>query len=382
MNEKNRRPSFAGRGEARRLLGRAAWYFALTAVILVAAGIAVRHQMDRQHGSAGRLPAKMNYYAGARQNYDLVFVGDSRTLCAFHPEILDPALGIHSYNLGHWTNWFPTQYAEVDDLIRELPPDTVVVWSIGHDNFEDAPIEPAYPIGWRRLPDFLNRGFAFEELAADLAEFTPGPNLYTLRPRLMQSVDALMDHPVHRGADQGSDMAVPPLLAKLRDDPSIDHFDYYFDAAKIVSVGANLKNGSYLRYVFDPAFYRAKQMDLAAKSRATIEGKHFQADPRYWGLFVSILDSLARQHIRVVVNVLERAPAMYGSGDWRDETRAFMNGAVRHEVESRGMPFVSVDFDRLNDDDYFDQNHLNSTGVSRYSALLVPLLRDALAKWR
>src|SRR5262249_29954465 len=145
------------------------------------------------------------------------------------------------------------------------PPNTVVVWSIGYENFQSETIQPAYPIGWRRLPEFLARGFSIGELAADLAEFTPGPNLYTLRPRLMQSVDAALDRPISAGAAHGDDaQADPPLLAKLRDDPLIDHFDYYFNDAELASVGANLKNGSYLRYEFDPAFYRAKQAELAA----------------------------------------------------------------------------------------------------------------------
>jgi len=80
-------------GALRRISARAGLFLAIAAIVLVGAGLAVRKQMDRQHGSAGRLPAKMSYYAGARQVYDLIFVGDSRTLTDFHPELIDPETG-------------------------------------------------------------------------------------------------------------------------------------------------------------------------------------------------------------------------------------------------------------------------------------------------
>jgi len=159
MTESAVAPSRSSRGDRARILRRSLLYGAIALLICIAAGSEVRRVMDHSHGSAGRLPAKMNYYARAARDYDMVFLGDSRTFCDFHPEILDSVLGTHSFNLGHWTNWFPTQYAQANDLLRTMPSDTVVVWSIGFQNFSFEPIQPAYPIGWRRLPGFLKRGY-------------------------------------------------------------------------------------------------------------------------------------------------------------------------------------------------------------------------------
>jgi hypothetical protein len=51
---------------------------------------------------------------------------------------------------------------------------------------------------------------------------------------------------------------------------------------------------------------------------------------------------------------------------------------VRPKVESRGFPYVTTDLERLQNDDYFDYNHLNSNGIEKYAPMLAAALRPLL----
>ena len=55
------------------------------------------------------------WYAGHRNDYDLVFLGDSRTYCGVHAERIDALLGTNSINLAAFSNWLPTQ------MLSKLP---------------------------------------------------------------------------------------------------------------------------------------------------------------------------------------------------------------------------------------------------------------------
>ena len=89
----------------------------------------------REPDPAGTLLQKMRHFAEHRDEDDVVFVGDSRTYCAMHPDLLDPVLETRSINLARWAHWFPTQYPQFEELVPLVGDDTVVVWSIGHQNF-------------------------------------------------------------------------------------------------------------------------------------------------------------------------------------------------------------------------------------------------------
>ncbi len=46
--------------------------------------------------SSGSLVQKTNAYDRDRSGFNLIFIGDSRTYCAMHPDLLDPLLGVRS----------------------------------------------------------------------------------------------------------------------------------------------------------------------------------------------------------------------------------------------------------------------------------------------
>lgn len=106
--------------------------------------------------------AKIDHYRRHRDDYDVIFVGDSRTYCGISPTELDPLLGMRSFNVSTLAHWFPTQFASFQDLLPYVPQDTVVVWSIGHQNFHRVgagEVNSTYPIGVRNVPRYLRWGY-------------------------------------------------------------------------------------------------------------------------------------------------------------------------------------------------------------------------------
>ena len=76
------------------------------------------------------MPSALQKVARYRQRalqYDLLFVGDSRTYCAMHPEQIDPLLGTRSVNLAFWAHWFPSQYPAAQDILEAAPAGTCIV---------------------------------------------------------------------------------------------------------------------------------------------------------------------------------------------------------------------------------------------------------------
>ena len=88
-----------------------------------------------------------------------------------------------------------------------------------------------------------------------------------------------------------------------------------------------------------------------------------------------MLNILAETHVRLIVNELRDAPYLYVDKAAREAGASFMRDRVAREVERRGFTYVRLDSD-LEDDDYFDYNHLNSKGIAKYS----PLIADVIAR--
>jgi poly-D-alanine transfer protein DltD len=57
-----------------------------------------------------------------------------------------------------------------------------------------------------------------------------------------------------------------------------------------------------------------------------------------------------------------------------------MRTKVASYVRSQGFQYISVDFTKFKDDDYFDYNHLNAKGSQRYDKMLADLLRPLLKR--
>lgn len=133
------------------------------------------HHRDSQPNPAGSVLQKLNSYVECNEQYDLLFVGDSRTYCGLDPEKIDPQLETRSLNLANFAHWLPTQYPSFKRLIPKIPDDTTVVWSIGSNSFHpagDCRIQNTYPVGIRNIPRYAQWGYTLAELWPNIAYFS------------------------------------------------------------------------------------------------------------------------------------------------------------------------------------------------------------------
>jgi hypothetical protein len=357
------------------------------------------------------LHAKLAYYRAHASSFDLLFVGDSRTYTDVDPERLDARLGTRSLNLAASGNWFPTQYPNLQDLLPHVPEGTVIVWSIGHQNFQkvhDA-IELTYSIGVGNVYRYLKWGFSWRSIHENVLDGVPGFKLYTRRYQLRERLDRILARSfgptgstiaavsadavdgegltrVHAEKGSADAAAASPVvdveeaLKSYADDPSVVHVQRYYDNGELTSVALYKRRGNCVRVELRPDFFREKQADMAAKLRP-LSADRFVPDPEYWNNFLGIVDSFAARHVRLIVNEFEEAPYQYEIPKNRKIYRDFMI-SVRSFFEERGIPYVRVDFDRLTNDDYFDYNHMNSRGIDRFTPMFVDQLRPVLAAMR
>lgn len=330
-----------------------------------------------------RLPGKTAFYLAHAQDFDLIFLGDSRTFCAFHPERLDPLLGSHSFNLAYWANWLPTQFPQVQAIAGRVPPGATLVWSLGENNFARLTIHDTYPIGLANVPRYLGCGIPFSELADNLMAFNPLTYLYAKRGALLDHARALTARPLAQAAlaflprpGQPGQSDPSDLQRRFAARPGVLRAEVQAPQGTPVAVSLFMAGGGYLLEELDPAHFRARQTHAES---ATPAGP-YTPDASRWALFLATLDLLRRHGLSVVVNVLEEAPYLYPSRGAQLRVRAFMDTALRREVEARGFSYLRTDLDQLSDADYFDYNHLNARGVEKYTALFARALAPHLKR--
>jgi hypothetical protein len=357
----------------------------------------------------GSLEQKMKYYGLHKNEYDMLFIGDSRTYCGIHPHKIDPLLGTHSYNLSSMAHWFPTQYPQFEDLSKMIPPGTTVVYSIGHQNFDDCVLgekelwaaNSPYDIGWKNFFLYWFIGFpveseiqnvwvysgihlATETLRAKGNSIKSGLLNFFLRPNKPDVANQPSSVPGKEAIYQaeGAEGTAEELLKRFGRDAGNRFVEAVYDAGKLNSIVLSRKEGGYCRIELDQEYFRNKQRAMAP-TPLKMDGSSphaFKPDPRYWALFLRILDTFKAYHIRLIVNEMEEAPFTYSSNKILYECRRFMREAVEPQVRLRGFQYVRANMDLLSDDDYFDYNHLNSKGIGKYSHLLSeqlqPLLRN------
>ncbi|MBI2190707.1 MAG: hypothetical protein HYU36_01825 [Planctomycetes bacterium] len=390
----------------RPLIGRYALAFAFPFALLL---IVLAQWQAGEPPSIGPANAleKVAAYRQHASDFDLLFVGDSRAYCAMHPERLDPLLGVRSLNLAHWAHWFPTQYPQMQHILEAAPPETLVVWSVGYQNFRPvhASVGTAYPIGRSNEARYLSWGFSPESLRENLAEygdfdwaerFERGRPSFTLGDwldlpgRLRARLDRWSERriaawrPARAGLDPaGREQRVRRLLEQaleeVRRDPAVRQSEVRTenDGGRLTSLAVVRAGGGYERIELDPDFFRMKQREHAAElaRAAEDEPKEFEPDPAYWNNFAGVLDLFAGQPVRLIVNEMAEAPYTALSPERRARFERFMASRVRPFVESRGFPYVRVPWETFTDEDYFDYNHLNRRGIEKFTPLLAEALR-------
>ncbi|MCC9625900.1 hypothetical protein LPB41_29860 [Thalassospira sp. MA62] len=386
-----------------KVLLRSAFYLSVFFIIFAAtsmAGWQIREmQVAERSAKASGLFYKLRDFSRQPDQYDMVFIGDSRSFCALHPELLDPKLGTKSVNLSHWSNWMLLQHAEMSDLKNVFPDGMTIVWSLGHINFSKTTIRPVYPPGLRRLPEFVSLGASLSELLNAQMAFTPWTVIWPRRQEIYTMLQGLSNLVFYRAPVQQN---IEPdaaqvneasnrsqdheLLERFRKRQGVSYVKPWLDSdGRVMSVGQYMLDGSYYRTEVVPEYYRQLQSE-SSKSHGGY-GDISQEEKKQlfdnltghnWDLFISTLDLFKTIDVRVILNVLEEAPHTYASQSHKKAYREFMNTYVRSEVEKRGFAFTSVDFDQMGDELYFDYNHMNERGARAYTELLAPRISKIL----
>ncbi len=319
---------------------------------------------------AGHLAGKTAAYQLNPDAFDLLMLGDSRTYCAFHPPHLEGLLGQRIANLASWSHWLPTQYAQIRDLVDEIPPQTTVVWSVGYQNFKlcKGCSPAAYPVD-ESTAAFYERLELPEETYAGNVQLAPlKPSARRFRTeRLPEIYEAafnwLMQPIAATAAPVPGDLPPEARVARLREQPQVADAKLVYNAGKPTSIEVRFKAGGYERVELDPAFFRNVQKGFTG----TRHGLELQAP--YLALFEAILDLFAERNIAVIVNIMEESPHTYVSRDVQLGQRELMDTVVRGAVEARGFTYLRIDWDRVESHAYFDYNHLNGRGARSFMAL-------------
>lgn len=325
---------------------------------------------------------RVAWYEQHRSDYNLIFLGDSRTYCGIHPDFIDPLLGTSSLNLSVLAHWFPTQLPQVEHIAPLIPKNTTVVWSVGVLNFITAgSVGRAYPVGIANTPRYLWWGVQRKGLWDNLAYFNPALFILVDRENVKQRLDRFLNEIFttasaaegNTGGDDPYASEVQAIKAKYRNDPRVSSVDPQPATGRLNSVVVLFKRGGHYRIEMDQEYFVRKKGEAlgGAPGYAALP-----IDPASLRLFEEMLAIFKANNIKLVVNEMEEAPFMYSDVSWH---RRFMRDVVEKRVRELGFSYVRIDFDRLSDDDYFDYNHLNSRGVARFTPLLADQLRPYLS---
>jgi hypothetical protein len=176
---------------------------------------------------------------------------------------------------------------------------------------------------------------------------------------------------------------VATIVRRFGSDPDVTDVNVSEDGDRITSVIAYYRGGGYYRTEVDHAFFRERQQGAPRAIEVEVgpSGERSVAPPPpdCLGLFDRILAEFQRRGVHVIVNEIDEAPYVFGSAENREAFREVMRTIVRPMVEARGIPYVTTDQDQLQNEDYFDYNHLNSSGIAKYTPMLAAALRPLLA---
>lgn len=330
------------------------------------------------------LADRVAWYKLHVSDYNLLFLGDSKTYCGIHPELLDPLLHTSSLNLAIFAHWFPTQLRLVQDIAPSIPKGTTVVWSIGAVNFHQSTgVQRIYPVGLGNALRYLAWGLSSAGLADNVLYFNPASYFLTRRGDIRHGFVDFLRRPLETsifGVAQAkaqeaesitiSDEEVRRLRETYLRNPDVADVAIVKDEGKSTSLTIFFRRGSYYRVELDAAYFRRKQREFTSLSFVP------QTDPAMWRIFEEILRTFKDNNINVIVNDMEDAPFNYHGN--QAAFRKFMRDTVQKKAAEFGFPYVYVDFDKLGDEDYFDYNHLNSRGAKTFIPMLADQLRPYL----
>ena len=313
--------------------------------------------------------------------YNVVFLGDSRTYCGIHPDLLDPLIGTSSINLSVLAHWFPTQLPQIADLASHVPKGTTVVWSIGLLNFlTPGSIQRTYPVGFYNAARYLWWGSQRNGLLDNLFFYNSALYVLSERENIKQRLEAYLRNAFSMPTLVGSARAAESqsadphaaeaseLLAEYSRNPAVAAADLETVDGRLTAAIIRFKRGGYYRIELDKEYFRRKKSEVPTRWGAVA------IDPASYRMFEEALQIFKAQNIKLVVNEMEEAPFMYSDKQWH---RDYMRDVVEKRLRDFGFSYIRAGQDRLTDDDYFDYNHLNSRGVAKF----LPMLAEQLGPY-
>lgn len=327
----------------------------------------------------GELYSKYLHITTQPDRYDLLFLGDSRAFCAVHPALIDQQLDTRSFNLAHWTNWLPTQYPLVRDLVHVIPPKTNVVLFIGHINFQHSEIYDKYPIGIASIAEYQNLGFRFQELWNNIASFNPLLRFYHKRSTVRSIFQSKLDQqcisfePAFSPSPQ-SPTELDLTIQALRQNAHVAFVETIRSGAHVTSLAVHTTDGSYERIEIDESFFRKQQNESSQRVPAIPPAK---PDARYLGLYKKILTAFKETSINLIIVELEEAPYLYDSAVTRESWRRHVRSFAQTEAHANGFPYITLPLELIQNEGYFDYDHMNSKGIRQFS----PMLTNAIAPY-
>jgi hypothetical protein len=374
------------------------WFLVIFLTSMLTIGFVSIPKVQPKLSGVAPLPYRVQHYLQDPHAYSVIFLGDSRTYCGIHPELIEQYVNtMHGLNLSHFAHWLPTQYSMVRDIVDSIPNDTLVVWSIGHQSFflEGGPsfdvVQPTYPVSFADAFKMIewNGGVPLRGLARNFIDFHGSLYAIGSLPRARQRLErairkgisvaraaeiegALADAPTARNVVSMAD--AEQLKEAALKEPDIVAAEVTEDQGHATSIVRYFRRGGFHRTELDQEFFRAKQRTMGGSSDYSgQEPQHVQLK-----LFDAILDLFAERRTRLVVNEVEEAPFIYTAPENRERWRRFMRDRIQPRVENRGFAYERTDLDRLHDDDYFDYNHLNSQGIEKYTPMIAEIVRRHL----
>ncbi len=345
----------------------------------------------------GTIREKGKFYNKYAFYFDLVFIGDSRTYCGIHCDLMDKLLGKRCANMAAVAHWFPTQLPFCEDLVRTVPPGTVVVFTIGHQNFKHIRVQNSCPIGLKRALKYIEWGYSPDSIIDNLIYYNPVTQLIAKKSDFRDGLNRFMDNtvcelgirklvakkPQERPEPSGQGLKAREfeLESSFRSDPDVHFVRFPEEEGGLHSAELIRTGNSSSRVELDPSYFRHKQRERHAQllsERPYDPNYEFVPDRQYWETFKGIIKLFKDRGISLIVNEIEEAPHNYRDDVEKESKRSFMREVVKPYVESQGFPYVRADFSKLSDEDYFDYNHLNSKGGEKYDKLLAEELRPYL----
>ena len=338
---------------------------------------------------------------------NLVFLGDSRTYTGIHPLLIDKELKTRSVNLAEYAHWFPTQLPQFEALIPHIKKGTTVVWSVGYQNFGRVgesrwALWNKFFIGYDNIFKYIYLGVGIKPVLSHVWKCSNtyygleklkksyDSNLSLLKNELWSSsntdyVDTQPDTSNESKLDystkveyEGEIINVYQLNYFLKKDPSISKTEAIFDKDKLTSLVAYDNRGSYDKIEIDKDFFREKQQEQLEELLKTNNNQFFEPDEAYWHLFVEAIDLFKKNNIDLIINEIGEAP--YVSTFAGPSGENFMREKVKPYVISRGIPYIRAPLEILEDDDFFDYNHLNHKGGLKYNKMLVQELKPFIIR--